>query len=155
MQQKFPVDGVDLTEVILNGEKAQRTEIVFEVEGSVRPPAIRQGDFKLIGDELYNIESDPYEQNDIAAAHPEMVSKLKNRVVAVGKERPSMPDMSLLMTPALPWVYGQQENAKAPTWIKEKMRKIRAAQPQEWAAGTTPWPQAPKNGKIIYTGDGR
>jgi len=26
---------------------------------------------------------------------------------------------------------------------------------QEWAVGATPWPQAPKDGKIIYTGDGR
>ena len=66
-----------------------------------------------------------------------------------------MPDMSLLMSPALPWVYGQEENAKAPQWVKDIMAQVRAKQPQRWAPGTTPWPQAPKDGKIIYTGDGR
>jgi hypothetical protein len=35
------------------------------------------------------------------------------------------------------------------------VKAVRAAQPQTWEPGTTPWPQAPKDGKIIYTGDGR
>lgn len=155
LQQKAPIDGFDLSEVIFQNKSGERTEIIFEVEGSVRPPAIRQGDFKLIGEELYNLVEDPYERNNIANANPAIVAQLKNRVIAVGKERPPLPDMSLLMTPALPWVYGQQENANAPNWVKDKMQKIRATQPQEWAEGTTPWPQAPKDGKIIYTGDGR
>jgi len=83
------------------------------------------------------------------------VSTLKNRVAAIAKERPPLPNMDLLMTPALPWVYGKEENAQTPSWVKEYMRDIRAKQPQQWAEGTTPWPQAPKDGKIIYTGDGR
>lgn len=155
LDQKQPIDGFDLNEVIFNQQKTERTEIVFEVAGSVRPPAIRQGAFKLIGEELFNVVEDPYETKNLANANPEMVAKLKNRVVTVGNERPPLPDMSLLMTPALPWVYGALENANAPNWVKEKMRQIRAKQPQEWTAGTTPWPQAPKDGKIIYTGDGR
>ena len=59
------------------------------------------------------------------------------------------------MTPALPWVYGRAENEAVPDWLKEEVEKVRQRQPQEWAPGTTPWPQAPKDGKIIYTGDGR
>ena len=66
-----------------------------------------------------------------------------------------MPDMNILMTPAQPWVYGQEENANTPEWLKEIMVKVRKTQPQSWAPGKTPWPQAPKDGKIIYTGDGR
>ncbi|MFT7032610.1 MAG: hypothetical protein ACJA2S_001111 [Cyclobacteriaceae bacterium] len=104
---------------------------------------------------MYNIIDDPYEQNDLAAAKPDVVAQLKKRVEELGDERPPMPDMSLLMTPALPWIYGQKENATAPEWVKEAISKVRATQPQEWAEGTTPWPQAPKDGKIIYTGDGR
>ena len=85
------------------------------LEISVRLPAIRQGDYKLVGEELYNIAEDPDEQNDVALNFPEVVKRLKERVETAGKKRPPIPDMSLLMTPALPWVYGQNENEKAKT----------------------------------------
>ncbi len=152
---QFPLDGMDMGNVIFNGAKSPRSEIIFEVNGSVRQPAIRVGDYKLIGDELYDLKKDPTEQYDIAARHPEIKQTLKERVASVGNERPPLPDMSILMTPALPWVYGQKENENVPEWLKIKMEKIRSRQPQFWAEGTTPWPQAPKDGKIIYTGDGR
>jgi len=155
MEQSLPVDGIDMTSMIFNGVQSQREEIIFEVSKSVRPPAIRLGDYKLIGEELYNIVEDPNEQMNLAEVSPEIVEKLKARIDQVGNERPPMPDMKLLMTPSLPWVYGQSENENVPEWVKERMRPIRAKQPQEWAEGTTPWPQAPIDGKIIYTGDGR
>jgi len=41
-----------------------------------------------------------------------------------------------------------------PLRSKGKSKKPRQ-QTKEWAHGTTPWPQAPKDGKIIYTGDER
>lgn len=59
------------------------------------------------------------------------------------------------MVPALPWVYGRKEHLHAADWIKEHVARIRALQPQEWAEGETPWPQVSKDGKILYTGDGR
>ena len=155
IEQNLPIDGINMTSMILQGAKSQREEIIFEVSNSVRPPALRLGDYKLIGEELYNIIEDPKEQVDLATVSPDIALRLKARIDAVGNERPPMPNMELLMTPALPWVYGQKENANVPEWVKEHMRPIRAAQPQEWAKGTTPWPQAPVDGKIIYTGDGR
>ncbi len=155
IEQSLPLDGIDMTSMILNEDKSQREEIIFEVSNSVRPPAIRQGDYKLIGEELYNIIEDPKEQVNLAMLSPDIAAKLKTRIDEAGNERPPMPDMQLLMTPVLPWIYGQKENANVPEWVKEHMRPIRAAQPQEWAKGKTPWPQAPIDGKIIYTGDGR
>lgn len=155
LKQKFKLDGIDMNDVLFKNAKSTREEIVFEVSGSVRFPAILKGDYKLIGDELYNIKTDPQEQNDIASTSLEIVKSLKERVTEVGDERPPLPDMSRLMTPALPWVYGQEENKTAPEWLISKMKEIRAKQPQSWAEGTTPWPQAPKDGKIIYKGDGR
>ena len=125
------------------------------MSGSVRWPAIRKGKYKLVGEELYDLEKDPSEKNDLARKLPEVVKELKARVTAAGKERPPLTGMNRLMTPALPWVYGQEANAKAPAWLKEEVQKVRDTQPTEWAPGTTPWPQAPKDGKIIYTGDGR
>lgn len=155
LEQERPLDGIDMSVVIVEGAASTRDEIIFEVSNSVRFPAIRQGDYKLIGEELYNIKEDPQESQDIAQAQPAIAQALKERVQQVGEERPTMPDMSLLMSPALPWVYGQEENAKAPQWVKDIMAKVRAKQPQSWPPGQTPWPQAPKDGKIIYTGDGR
>ena len=155
LEQELPLDGMDMSSVILEGRESPRDEIIFEVSQSVRFPAMRKGDYKLIGEELYNLTEDPAEQNNLAESHPEVLAELKKRVEEVGAERPPMPDMSLLMSPALPWVYGQAENAQAPDWVKRLMKEIRAQQPQEWAEGQTPWPQAPKDGKIIYTGDGR
>ena len=155
LKQERKVDGMDMTDMLFAGKASPRDEIIFEVSGSVRLPAIRKGDYKLVGKELYNIAVDPSESENIASKYPQIVERLSQRVAEAGTERPPMPDVSRLMSPALPWVYGQQENANAPEWVKEEVRKVRATQPKEWAPGTTPWPQAPIDGKIIYTGDGR
>lgn len=155
IQQERAIDGLDMTNVWLNQARSPRDEIVFEVSGSVRFPCIRKGDFKLVGKELYNIKTDPSEKEDVAAQHPELVQQLTSLVEAYGKQRPSLGNVDRLMSPALPWVYGQAENANAPEWVKQAVQKVRATQPTSWAPGTTPWPQAPKDGKIIYTGDGR
>lgn len=155
LEQERTLDGMDMTDMLLKNIESPRDEIVFEVSNSVRLPSIRKGDFKLTGKELYNIVLDPSERNDIASVHPEVVNELTKRVEYYGKQRPPMPKMNLLMTPALPWVYGQQENAKTPQWLKDIMMGVRETQPKHWPQGKTPWPQAPKDGKIIYTGDGR
>ncbi|MDB4730740.1 arylsulfatase [Akkermansiaceae bacterium] len=155
LEQERKLDGMNMTDVIFGEAKSKRDEIVFEVSGSVRFPAIRKGNYKLVGKELYDIVKDPSEKNDIASSNPKIVAELSKRVEAVGKERPPLTGMDRLMSPAQPWVYGQDENAKVPEWVKVEVAKFRATQPQTWKPGTTPWPQAPKDGKIIYTGDGR
>ena len=142
-KQDTKVDAFDMTDMLLNAKPSPRDEIIFEVSGSVRLPTIRSGDFKLMGDMLFNIADDPYEKNDVAAKHPDVVKKLAKRLDVVGKERPPLGDKPLLMDPPLPYIYGQTENKNPPAWLKEAVDKIRAAQPQKWAPGETPWPQAP------------
>ncbi len=155
LEQPRKLDGFDMTDVIFDGKRSPREEIVFEVSGSVRFPCIRQGDFKLVGGELYNLASDPYEKQNVAEQHADVVKALSELVDAYAKQRPPLTNTDRLMTPALPWVYGQQENKNAPNWVKEIVQKVRDKQPKQWAPGTTPWPQAPKDGVIIYSGDGR
>ena len=152
---KRKVDGMNMTDVLFEGADSPRDEIIFDVSGCVRLPTILKGDYKLVGKELYNLASDPYEKRDIAKEHPDIVKQLQARLDEVGKERPPMPDMSRLMSPAQPWVYGQEENRNCPDWVKQIVSEVRKTQPQSWPEGKTPWPQAPKDGKIIYTGDGR
>lgn len=155
LAQERPLDGKNMTNLLFSDSMSPRDEIIFEVSGSVRFPAIRKGKYKLIGMELYDLEADPSEKTNIAAKYPEVVKQLNDRVTAIGKERPALTGVDRLMSPALPWVYGQKENASVPDWVKQEVQKIRKTQPQQWPRGTTPWPQAPKDGKIIYTGDGR
>lgn len=85
----------------------------------------------------------------------DIVAKMKARLEEVAAERPPLGELPVLMDPALPYIYGRDENASAPEWVKRHVEAVRAEQPQSWPPGTTPWPQAPKGGKIIYTGDGR
>ena len=127
-----------------SGKPSPRDEIIFEVTGSVRLPTVRSGDYKLMGDMLYNIKTDPSEKNDIAAANPDIVEKLAARLKQAADERPPLGDKPLLMDPPLPYIYGQEENANPPEWLKKAVDAIRATQQKEWAPGETPWPQAPK-----------
>ena len=54
---------------------------------------MRQGDWKLIwrtlipsSVDLYNLAEDPYETNNVAAAHPDKVAAMQARIEALGKE---------------------------------------------------------------------
>jgi arylsulfatase A-like enzyme len=137
------IDSLDMTSMIFKSRKSPRDEIAYDVTGSVRLPTLRKGDYKLMGDALFNIKTDPYEKKDIAKNHPKVVARLKARLNQLGSERPPLGDKPLLMDPPLPYVYGQQENENPPTWLIEHVKAIRAQQPQEWAPGETPWPKAP------------
>ena len=151
----FSIDGIDMTDVIFKGGPSPRSEIIFEVEGSVRLPTIRRGKFKLMGEMLFDIESDPREQKDIAAKHPDIAKKLALRLRQAARQRPPLGEKTLLMDPPLPYVYGQKENKSAPAWLVEAVGRVRETQPTHWEPGQTPWPQAPKGATIQYTGDGR
>ena len=144
LQQERPLDSLDMTEMLTQGKPSPRDEIVFEVTGSVRLPTIRKGDFKLMGDFLYDIRSDPSERYDVAEQHPSKVRELKQRLTEVGSQRPPLGDKPLLMRPALPYIYGEDENASPPEWLVDVVEKARSKQPKSWPIGKTPWPQAPK-----------
>ncbi|QDS90018.1 hypothetical protein EC9_42210 [Rosistilla ulvae] len=61
----------------------------------------------------------------------------------VGRQRSPLGDKPLLMDPPLPYIYGQKESLAPPAWLKQAVDAVRAKQPQQWAPGETPWPQAP------------
>jgi hypothetical protein len=143
-EQELPVDAIDMTEMLFDGAPSPRDEIIFEVAGSVRLPTIRSGDYKLMGNMLFNIKKDPRETIDIAGKHPKIASKLAARLAEIGKQRPPLGNKPLLMDPPLPYIYGREENENPPQWLRESVKKVRATQPKHWSPGATPWPQAPK-----------
>jgi hypothetical protein len=142
-EQAAKIDSLDMCATLFGDQPSPRNEIIFEVAGSVRLPTIRSGDWKLIGEMLFNIKEDPYEKQDVAAEHPEVVRKLSARLAEAGRERPPLGDKPLLMDPPLPYIYGLKENQDPPEWLVKHVDAVRATQPKEWPPGETPWPQAP------------
>jgi arylsulfatase A-like enzyme len=86
-----PLDGVNVWEVIAENKASPRTEVIYNVEPF--RGAVRQGEWKLIwraliptSADLYNLAEDPYEKNNLAAAHPDKVAAMQERLNALGKE---------------------------------------------------------------------
>src|SRR3546814_5511720 len=98
------MDGVDLSPVIEGRALAQRPDLywAYGKEGAAKetpqpalprdqaPPfAIREGDWKLLAEaggaspQLFNLASDPFEANDVAASEPAVRDRL------LGKDRKS------------------------------------------------------------------
>jgi arylsulfatase B len=96
-QLRRPVDGQDVSKQLVTGthlpertlflgEDYSRPDITGE-RGPRAPEALRGragavmvGRWKLVGDQLFDIESDPYEKTNLAAQHPEIVSRLSAEV---------------------------------------------------------------------------
>ncbi len=86
-----PLDGMNVWETIAEGKPSPRTEFIYTVEPF--RGGIRQGDWKLIwrtmlpsSVDLYNLAEDPYEKNNVAAAHPDQVAAMEARLETAGKE---------------------------------------------------------------------
>ena len=82
LDQKLPLDGVDMWEVITRGKSSPRTEVVHSLPGSnveTGEMAIRVGPWKLVGEELYNLDSDTAETTDLAAEHSEVHRRFHER----------------------------------------------------------------------------
>ncbi len=86
-----PLDGVNVWDTIADGRASPRTEFFYNIEPF--RAGIRQGDWKLIwrtmlpsSVDLYNLAEDPYEKNNLAAAHPDKVAAMQARLEAASKE---------------------------------------------------------------------
>jgi arylsulfatase A-like enzyme len=99
------LDGEDISEVLLGKPQDRRTALLWEWRFRVfgepfhRSPilAIREGDWKLLLNpdysriELYAIPRDPTQLNNLAAANPDVVKRLDEKVLAWQKTLPAGP----------------------------------------------------------------
>jgi arylsulfatase A-like enzyme len=94
-------DGISFAKILLGGTQPPRPFLYREFHGKGGQMAVRVGDWKLVrrnllgmpkfGEaqttELYNLATDPSEQENVAAAHPDIVAQLEK--VAVEQHTPS------------------------------------------------------------------
>lgn len=86
-----PLDGLNVWNTIAEAKPSPRSEIVYNIEPF--RAAIRQGDWKLIwrttlpsSVDLYNLAQDPSEQANLAAANPDKVIAMEQRLNAQAKD---------------------------------------------------------------------
>jgi arylsulfatase B len=91
------LDGQDVSDALLSGRplgdralfvgEDYRTPAASNERGPTDPASLLGrtasmilGKWKLVGDQLYDLDVDPYEKQDVAAQHPEIVARLKARI---------------------------------------------------------------------------
>jgi arylsulfatase A-like enzyme len=124
-----PLDGMDIWDVLSKNAKSPRKEFAPSIM------VLRQGDWKLIEEgakyyswpkqelQLYNIKNDPYETNNLAGKNPDLVKKLRARLLEYRKEaRPGEPEERIPGFPVA--VYGEQENAKYGDAVKARVAEL-------------------------------
>ncbi|MDP6354101.1 MAG: arylsulfatase [Planctomycetota bacterium] len=129
LKQKLPLDGMDIWDTITKDRKSPRSEVVHALPGEHADTgvmSIRQGAFKLVGKELFNIEQDPAETQDIAAAHPEIYQSLHKRLLELVDQRRE-PEIhtnisKTIKEPLL--VFGEEENANPPSWLAPYLKAL-------------------------------
>lgn len=119
-----PLDGLNVWDTIAQGKPSPRTEIIYNIEPF--RAALRQDDWKLIwrsliptSVDLYDLGNDPYEQNNLADAHPDIVTAMQDRINQLGKEA-SKP-LALIYVTSVGLAHGKplmaSENGEAPQTI--------------------------------------
>ena len=128
-EQKLPLDGMDMWEVITGDKESPRTEVVHSLPGEHSDTgvmSIRQGRFKLVGKELFDIEQDPAETSDLAAKHSQIYQSLLKRMQELVKER-RKPEVHTQITRTIEQpllVFGKEENANPPAWLARYLKAL-------------------------------
>ncbi len=102
-----PFDGKDATATIAEGKPLPHDDILINVE--VFRGAIRKGKWKLIKvailpgkTELFDLEKDPGEKENVADQHPEVVKDLEARLLAYAKQQKTVLDPGYNIDRGLP-----------------------------------------------------
>ena len=88
---KFPLDGIDLTQILLNKQKEVDRELYWRISQRKQNKAMRDGKWKWLQDEkqneyLFDLGSDPSEKNNLKEKYPEVFQKLKDKYAKWEKE---------------------------------------------------------------------
>jgi arylsulfatase A len=84
MRAARKLDGIDVGPALFAGETLPERPVLWG--RSAEQLALRKGPWKLVGSELYNLDSDPQETRNVAAEHPERVSEFTQQRQAMFEE---------------------------------------------------------------------
>lgn len=90
LEQKRPLDGVNLLPTLFEGTPTTRTEILHNITAT--GGALRMGNWKIIANgrpqqvELFDIANDPNEKNNLADTNPEKRNELAQRLDMFAKQ---------------------------------------------------------------------
>lgn len=84
------LDGLDLSELLLHGKPLAERHLYWAWAAPIRRWALRHGDWKIVRYgksratsaedwELYNLQDDPKEKNDLAKQHPDILGQMHRR----------------------------------------------------------------------------
>jgi arylsulfatase A-like enzyme len=119
LDQKLPLDGLDIWPTITAGKPSPHAEILLNAEPD--GGAIRMGDWKLIIDagsgakksgqrfELFNLAGDPNEKRNLAAEQPEKVQALRGRYAALAAEAAPPLNKPMKRGFKVPEIWGEPE----------------------------------------------
>lgn len=102
LPEDLQLDGIDLTESLQKGEQTKRPDpMLWEFAGYRGQIAIRDGRWKAVRQgvrskkpsawELYDMENDLSESEDVAKNHPDIVAKLENAYLKTRTPEPDFP----------------------------------------------------------------
>lgn len=93
------LDGVSILPA-LRGENQSRDHLYFEIyESNLYQQALRQGDWKTYRNlagaplELYNLRTDPFEKNNVAAQHPDITARMDKIMACEHVPSPHWPEV--------------------------------------------------------------
>ena len=77
-----PLDGLSAWGAIARGEASRRSEFLISLVEVAESPALRLGDYKIIGTPplLFDVRKDPSETTDLAATMPQKLAELQARL---------------------------------------------------------------------------
>lgn len=91
LEHDLKLDGKNVWAAIAEGGSTGKREIYGRTKNQI---SLRYGEWKIIhdggtpdegNDELYNLKSDPYEKNNVAVKHPDIVKSLLERVKKISE----------------------------------------------------------------------
>ena len=84
------IDGVSLQSLLLRGEPLPSRTLFWRAPTQ---KAVREGPWKLVNDQLYHLADDIGESRNVAAAHPVVLTRLREKLARWEKEvsRPDLP----------------------------------------------------------------